>query len=122
MVSSLATPLWRQGPPNKPVLCNACGSRYRLKGNLDNYFPKHCLPKELGCRNDVMKNLKFVYKRKTPMEKFHDKLLNELKYEDILHESSLEEVLLFENVNNFIPSNEIGVGAILLKPDDITEK
>lgn len=56
------------------------------------------------------------------MEKFHDKLLNELKYEDILHESSLEEVLLFENVNNFIPSNEIGVGAILLKPDDITEK
>ncbi|KAF2293748.1 hypothetical protein GH714_004462 [Hevea brasiliensis] len=35
------TPLWRNGPPEKPVLCNACGSRYRIRGTLANYAPKH---------------------------------------------------------------------------------
>ncbi|XP_022762097.1 GATA transcription factor 26-like [Durio zibethinus] len=34
------TPLWRNGPPEKPVLCNACGSRYRLGKSLENYTPK----------------------------------------------------------------------------------
>ncbi|XP_031491582.1 GATA transcription factor 26-like [Nymphaea colorata] len=36
-----STPLWRNGPPNKPVLCNACGSRWRTKGTLVNYAPLH---------------------------------------------------------------------------------
>ncbi|KAJ8754293.1 hypothetical protein K2173_002744 [Erythroxylum novogranatense] len=35
------TPLWRNGPPEKPVLCNACGSRWRTKGTLTNYTPLH---------------------------------------------------------------------------------
>ncbi|XP_077213283.1 GATA transcription factor 26-like isoform X1 [Tasmannia lanceolata] len=35
------TPLWRNGPPGKPVLCNACGSRWRTKGSLTNYTPLH---------------------------------------------------------------------------------
>ncbi|KAL0923295.1 hypothetical protein M5K25_007346 [Dendrobium thyrsiflorum] len=35
------TPLWRNGPPEKPVLCNACGSRWRTKGSLANYTPLH---------------------------------------------------------------------------------
>ncbi|KAM3377640.1 GATA transcription factor 26-like [Capsicum galapagoense] len=35
------TPLWRPGPPEKPVLCNACGSRWWTKGTLDDYVPKH---------------------------------------------------------------------------------
>ncbi|TYH31846.1 hypothetical protein ES288_A01G204400v1 [Gossypium darwinii] len=35
-----STPLWRNGPPEKPVLCNACGSRYRLGKPLENYIPK----------------------------------------------------------------------------------
>lgn len=30
---------WRRGPSNKPILCNACGSRYLVKRNLDNYVP-----------------------------------------------------------------------------------
>ncbi|KAJ3681794.1 hypothetical protein LUZ60_014367 [Juncus effusus] len=42
------TPLWRNGPPEKPVLCNACGSRWRTKGTLVNYTPTHS--KEL-CTN-----------------------------------------------------------------------
>ncbi|GLT96915.1 hypothetical protein SLE2022_145060 [Rubroshorea leprosula] len=36
-----STPLWRNGPPDKPVLCNACGSRYRLRKSLDNYTPRN---------------------------------------------------------------------------------
>lgn len=36
-----ATPLWRNGPPEKPVLCNACGSRWKTKGTLLNYMPMH---------------------------------------------------------------------------------
>ncbi|KAK1372303.1 GATA transcription factor 26 [Heracleum sosnowskyi] len=34
-----STPLWRNGPEEKPVLCNACGSRWRTKGSLANYTP-----------------------------------------------------------------------------------
>ncbi|XP_039022617.1 GATA transcription factor 26-like isoform X2 [Hibiscus syriacus] len=36
-----STPLWRNGPPEKPVLCNACGSRWRTKGTLADYTPLH---------------------------------------------------------------------------------
>ncbi|KAK4845646.1 hypothetical protein QYF36_018985 [Acer negundo] len=43
VVYDAATPLWRNGPPEKPVLCNACGSRYRLRGTLLNYAPKHLM-------------------------------------------------------------------------------
>jgi len=39
--SGAGTPLWRNGPPDKPVLCNACGSRWRTKGSLANYTPMH---------------------------------------------------------------------------------
>ncbi|XP_076940376.1 GATA transcription factor 27-like [Bidens hawaiensis] len=40
-----STPLWRNGPPDKPVLCNACGSRWRTKGSLVNYTPLHARSK-----------------------------------------------------------------------------
>lgn len=29
------SPQWRRGPVSKPVLCNACGTRYRRNGNLN---------------------------------------------------------------------------------------
>ncbi|WMV12497.1 hypothetical protein MTR67_005882 [Solanum verrucosum] len=32
---------WRPGPPEKPVLCNACGTRWRARGTLHNYIPRH---------------------------------------------------------------------------------
>lgn len=46
MVSSV-TPLWRNGPEDKPVLCNACGSRYKKRGSLglEDYLPKNFQPK-----------------------------------------------------------------------------
>lgn len=40
-MNATGTPLWRNGPPEKPVLCNACGSRWRTKGTLQNYAPLH---------------------------------------------------------------------------------
>lgn len=30
---------WRRGPPTKPTLCNACGSRWLVKRSLDSYKP-----------------------------------------------------------------------------------
>lgn len=33
------TPCWRKGPPEKPILCNACGARYLVKHTLDGYMP-----------------------------------------------------------------------------------
>lgn len=35
------TPLCPNGPPDKEVLCNACGSRWRTKGTLPNHTPMH---------------------------------------------------------------------------------
>lgn len=33
------SPLWRKGPDEKPVLCNACGARWLVKRNLEGYVP-----------------------------------------------------------------------------------
>ena len=35
-----SSPCWRKGPPEKPTLCNACGSRYLVKKSLDGYMPQ----------------------------------------------------------------------------------
>lgn len=43
MFNATDTALWRTGPSEKPNLCNACGTRWRLKGTLANYIPKHGL-------------------------------------------------------------------------------
>lgn len=34
-----STPCWRKGPPEKPVLCNACGARWLVKNDLNGYLP-----------------------------------------------------------------------------------
>ncbi|KAL8150914.1 hypothetical protein V2J09_020722 [Rumex salicifolius] len=62
-----STPLWRNGPPEKPILCNACGSRWRIKGTLSNYTPLHFRAKEdvkmkkrkLNSHNSVVKKYAF---------------------------------------------------------------
>lgn len=48
------------------------------------------------------------------MEKFQKQLLS-LWNCNQTNESSPEETLLIDNVNSFIPRNEIGLGCILLK-------
>ncbi|KAL1823549.1 hypothetical protein ACET3Z_010327 [Daucus carota] len=35
------TGIWRTGPAEKPVLCNACGTRWRVQGTLADYIPRH---------------------------------------------------------------------------------
>ncbi|KAK7319582.1 hypothetical protein RJT34_04305 [Clitoria ternatea] len=66
------------------------------------------------------KRSKVVHKKKTPMKRFHKQLLGIMKHEGTQIGSSSEEVLLEHKVSNFIPSNEIGLGCILLKPDHTT--
>ncbi|CAH1424285.1 unnamed protein product [Lactuca virosa] len=46
------TPLWRNGPAEKPVLCNACGSRWRTRRTLNDYIPKHAMKELQGTETD----------------------------------------------------------------------
>ncbi|KAH0766968.1 hypothetical protein KY285_002839 [Solanum tuberosum] len=55
--NQMETRHWRPGPAEKPVLCNACGSRWRIRGTLQNYIPRHAretqsnqLPAEMNPR------------------------------------------------------------------------
>lgn len=43
-----ASPCWRKGPVEKPLLCNACGARYLVKRNLEGYLPGA----KPSCRHD----------------------------------------------------------------------
>ncbi|MCI04029.1 GATA transcription factor 26-like, partial [Trifolium medium] len=53
----------------------------------------------------------------TPIEKFQKQLFDEWTRLGRPSSSSPNDVLIFQNVNNFVPSNEVGLGAILLKPE-----
>lgn len=58
------TPLWRNGPPEKPVLCNACGSRWRTKGTLANYTPLHARAEPDDFEDHRVAKLKSINKNK----------------------------------------------------------
>jgi len=53
----------------------------------------------------------------TPMDVFQQKLLNLWESDKEENKSSPDNVLLFDKMNNFIPSNEIVLGCIGLKTD-----
>ena len=40
---STETQVWRKGPYETPILCNACGLHFKAKGTLANYLPKRAL-------------------------------------------------------------------------------
>ncbi|KAK9716293.1 hypothetical protein RND81_06G223700 [Saponaria officinalis] len=69
------TPLWRNGPPEKPVLCNACGSRWRTKGTLVNYTPLHSRVDPNDCEDQRAMRLKNIYLKKKN-EKLNKRKLN----------------------------------------------
>ncbi|RRT54350.1 hypothetical protein B296_00049227, partial [Ensete ventricosum] len=75
------TPLWRNGPPEKPVLCNACGSRWRTKGSLTNYIPLHAResfnPDELEVSK--IKSVSFKPKEQKLQKKMHSNSALELE-------------------------------------------
>ncbi|KAK7302454.1 hypothetical protein RJT34_13344 [Clitoria ternatea] len=162
MTRSGATPLWRNGPAEKPVLCNACGSRYKLKGNLHNYLPKNVqlqlyfknaygtsheelsfsdhIPSSAAYENNNASHFRrepgqgginsnlwkykipskkrslVVYRTMTATDRLQKQLVSLLRCERLPNNDE-ENLLLDNNMNNFIPTNEIGLGAILLKTD-----
>lgn len=60
MSIATGTPLWRNGPPEKPVLCNACGSRWRTKGTLANYTPLHARAETDDCDDQRATRVKSI--------------------------------------------------------------
>ncbi|KAI3918635.1 hypothetical protein MKX01_041955 [Papaver californicum] len=94
-----STPLWRNGPPEKPVLCNACGSRWRTKGTLTNYTPLHARVetddfeeyKGPKVKNLVIKTkCSKMYKRKQDHDSFVVKM-EDPDYEISYHRSTDED-------------------------------
>ncbi|KAL4324199.1 hypothetical protein GQ457_11G021910 [Hibiscus cannabinus] len=71
-----STPLWRNGPPEKPVLCNACGSRWRTKGTLTNYTPLHSRVEPDDCEDHRASRLKIITINKNKEVKLLKRKLN----------------------------------------------
>ncbi|KAI4371475.1 hypothetical protein MLD38_019707 [Melastoma candidum] len=72
-----STPLWRNGPPEKPVLCNACGSRWRTKGSLMNYTPLHCRVESIIYEDHRSFHVNNTYSYKGKGVKHHARKQNE---------------------------------------------
>ncbi|MBA0678947.1 hypothetical protein Goari_020263 [Gossypium aridum] len=66
------TPLWRNGPPEKPVLCNACGSRWRTKGTLAKYTPLHARAEPEDLRASRVKSISINKDREAKRKPNHD--------------------------------------------------
>lgn len=50
--ASAESPQWRRGPSHKPVLCNACGTRYRRTNQLGPVTPRPgAPPRKRGLQN-----------------------------------------------------------------------
>ncbi|XP_061354823.1 GATA transcription factor 26-like isoform X2 [Gastrolobium bilobum] len=71
-----STPLWRNGPPEKPVLCNACGSRWRTKGTLANYTPLHARAETVDYEDQSVSRVKSISLNKSKEVKFVKQKLN----------------------------------------------
>eukprot|EP01026_Neomeris_dumetosa_P052189 TRINITY_DN460_c0_g2_i2.p1 TRINITY_DN460_c0_g2~~TRINITY_DN460_c0_g2_i2.p1 ORF type:complete len:308 (+),score=24.83 TRINITY_DN460_c0_g2_i2:264-1187(+) len=50
------SPQWRRGPPEKPTLCNACGTRYRRTGRLELAVVRGTKRKPEQCNNNSSNN------------------------------------------------------------------
>ena len=123
-----ATPLWRNGPEEKPVLCNACGSRWRTKGTLSNYMPMHS--GGLGLKNGSMQktsqkiNEVHPHKRKEPSGGFLEYRFypgsdypanSSLDDDDSARLSSGSRISLSESSAKHTPKAGKGTGAIVQK-------
>ena len=75
------TPLWRNGPPEKPVLCHACESRWRTKGTLANYMPMH----SGGCGANGSLDYKWPWGKKVS-QKFKEKRSHKRKEPCDIHQ------------------------------------
>ena len=59
-----------------------------------------------------------MLRKKMTLKRFHILLLKMSQNEGSPDESSTEDVLLLNDATNFIATNEIGLGGVLLKPSD----
>ncbi|KAG2410398.1 hypothetical protein LR48_Vigan564s002700 [Vigna angularis] len=59
-----------------------------------------------------------MLRKKMILKRFHILLKKMSENEGNPDESSTEEVLLLNDASNFIATNEIGLGGVLLKPSD----
>jgi hypothetical protein len=91
-----ATPLWRKGLDETLVLCNKCRLHFIDKIGLNT-----------DLQNNQMDHLQ-------PIKMFYKLLLNMREPENQSNESSRDNILLYNNVNNFISKNEIGLGCTLI--------
>ncbi|KAJ4823277.1 hypothetical protein Tsubulata_028454, partial [Turnera subulata] len=137
------TPLWRNGPPEKPVLCNACGSRYRIRGTLENYAPMHTKLPVITHRDPKILKIEEGFEEGqverhawnppipsqkkqrsfqnhqslTPIQMLQREFGNILKYQCVsFFKETAEDVLIFKKNNLQVQGNEIGVGIVRLKP------
>ncbi|KAK8916771.1 GATA transcription factor 26 [Platanthera zijinensis] len=78
-----STPLWRNGPPEKPVLCNACGSRWKTKGSLANYTPLHA-------REPINWEMPEVARAKNTSNKLKEEKLKKRKLISVMVENDYE--------------------------------
>ncbi|KAM7250799.1 hypothetical protein ACFE04_022682 [Oxalis oulophora] len=60
-----SSPMWRNGPIEKSVLCNACGIRYKKGRPLENYVPKNELPRK-RCVTSIASNGKITSRTQRP--------------------------------------------------------
>ena len=124
-----ATPLWRNGPEEKPVLCNACGSRWRTKGTLFNYMPMHA--GGLGLKNGSMQkpaekiNEVHPRKRKEPSSGFSEYRFypgsdyhanSSLADDDSVRLSSGSRISLSDSCAQHTPKADKGTGSIVQTP------
>ncbi|XP_074584682.1 GATA transcription factor 26-like [Curcuma longa] len=106
-----STPLWRNGPPEKPILCNACGSRWRTKGSLTNYIPLHAREAFDTAELKVPKVITF----RSNEQKLHKNKQNKWKFE-----SECEMQYYNQNFCKFIEgdtSNHSSSGSAVSGPD-----
>ncbi|KAL6652296.1 hypothetical protein ACP70R_011221 [Stipagrostis hirtigluma subsp. patula] len=97
-----STPLWRNGPPDKPVLCNACGSRWRTKGSLINYTPMHRKDDDEGSRVNKLKPPTSKPKAQKPLKK---------KPSHVTMETELFSGQNFRKMGDADPSNRSSSGS-----------
>ena len=97
------TPLWQKGRPDKTVLCNACGSRWRTKGSLANYTPMHR-------KDDIDDDEPRVSKLKPPTSKFKSQ---KKKASHVIMENVLFSGQNFRKMGDADTSNRSSLGSAI---------
>ncbi|KAG5514632.1 hypothetical protein RHGRI_035883 [Rhododendron griersonianum] len=120
LYGAIGTPLWRNGSPEKPILCNACGPWWRTKGTFVNHTPFHA-----RAEPDEFEDYKFSKTNSDSCVLFgsayasdltdpaHSVVWDTMRWSSHIS-ASYEEDFLFESYASMV-SFEIGPGSILIR-------